>query len=95
MGPGRLVVLVVGLGSEAGHDAGHAQAFLAQHGVGGAHYLGVAAALPQLGELPHQTPSSAADTGREHMEQHPRCWEWLVVKTVQWLKQGESFVDSI
>ena len=63
--PGCLVILPVGLGSEARHDVLHAEAGptrtpTPQHGVAGAHYLGVAAALPQLSELPHQAPSNAA-----------------------------------
>ena len=67
VGSSCLVILHVGLGSEACHDVLHAEAAptptrtpTPQHGVAGAHYLGVAAALPQLSELPHQAPSNAA-----------------------------------
>ena len=60
-----LVVLHVGLSSEACHDVLHAEAPptpcpTPQHGVAGTHYLGVAAALPQLSKLPHQAPGNAA-----------------------------------
>ena len=67
MGSGCLVVLHVGLVGEASHDVAHAQPALAQHAVTGAHYLGVAAALPQLCELAHQPPSNAAH--KQHKSQ--------------------------